>query len=199
MKFPYIKVNATDFQIVESRDFAKPCSIVRKDVHAKRNQFDLTKNEEDIFFGKIFEFAVYNYLKEILPNYVSISRPSITIYDTPSFDADIILSIGTDIMNINIKVQREDDMRFTRNVPSWLFQPEDRLFNKKCNELLIFGTIAKDLSCKIVSAGFVSEFKCFLDLPISEKLKKTKKAIYYQPCNKIFTLDTADFTRYILE
>lgn len=89
------------------------------DQYSKRSQNNIEKIKDDIYLGKVSEYAIYNHYKS---QQKEITVPDITIYDAnhKSYDADLILS---NQYNIHVKSHY-----FKSPFPeSWVFQKTDPL------------------------------------------------------------------------
>lgn len=101
--------------------FSNEVFHTNKDMYASRNQTNEEKVKSDIYFGKMAEFAVYNYL-------LSIDRkctaPDIMIYEAKqkSYDADLYVN-----ESVPLHVKSCIDSPTYGN--SWVFQPNDSLVN----------------------------------------------------------------------
>lgn len=89
------------------------------DQYSKRSQNNIEKIKDDIYLGKVAEYAIYNHYKS---QDKKISLPDITIYDAKhkSYDADLTLS---NQYSIHVKSHYIKSQFPT----SWVFQKTDPL------------------------------------------------------------------------
>lgn len=112
-------------QIKKCEHFAENCSITNADEYSKRNQFNIDKIKKDIYYGKIAEFSVFNYL-------ISMGKkptpPDLNIYDKhdKTFSADMIT--GTNMIHVKSCLTK------TSWANSWVFQPNDKLTISPSND-----------------------------------------------------------------
>ena len=124
----FILKQISEYQFKQCELFTKYSVNTSTDEYKRRMQFDVDKIKNDIYYGKIAEFMVYNYLVECDRN---PTTPDLNIYlkDEKSYDADIFLD--------NIKLHVKSHL-INQNYPvSWVFQKNDPLIlNKNDNEFL---------------------------------------------------------------
>lgn len=166
-----------DDQIRECYSFAEASYSSSLDKYSRRNQSNHDKIKNDIYLGKVAEYAMYNY-------YVSrgfkVSVPDVEVYDArgKSFDADLTLYSDMDY-KIHVK------SHFIGSVfpTSWVFQKEDPLV-KHPKEYDIIAL------CNINSVG---QGECIIDRalnmgglyrPLMKKSLASKTSIYLEDlCN----------------
>jgi hypothetical protein len=187
---------ATDRQLELCKEFAVACYKLRKEVYSRRDQNNPNQIIKQIGMSKLYEFMIYNYFTDNLPEFISISRPSLELYVVPSFDADIQLTMDGQTMNVNIKSQEGDS--WAKFGYSWVFQREDKLFKEKKSELLVLGTTAFT-NGRILGLGFVEEFIPHIGGMGVEMLNKTKLAIYHDPKFECFKPSRKPLIDFILE
>jgi len=158
--------HVTEYQHQQSLLFAKYSTSSSVDEYGKRNQYNINKIQQDIYNGKVSEFMVYNYLKNVGK---SPSSPDLNIYEKKekSYDADIIVG------NANIHVKSHCT---SSSFPvSWMFQKNDPLviwkpqYNFLC--LVVLDKIQNYMFIKDIRDVEFSE-------PKKESLKSSKVCIY---------------------
>lgn len=149
---------------------------VRK--YAQRNQTDKKKIIEDIYIGKVAEYATYNYLKS---KGRQLEAPDIKIYGAKnkSFSAD--LSDGS--LMFHVKCMKHDTAK--RFGLSWSFQKEDPLVTRPDNrDVLVLceyidGTI--DIKSVIQAKRVINIYT----KPVLEKLWGIKKVLQWNDINNL--------------
>ena len=115
--------------------FSEECAVSNVTEYRKRNQLNINKISKDIYYGKIAEILVFNYL---ISKGKKASPPDFMIYESKmkSFDADI------KVEDVNIHVKSCLD---SSNFPnSWLFQPNDPLIKQNSDkDILALVVISK--------------------------------------------------------
>lgn len=192
LDYDYIPLTATQEQVDASTKFATAYAAARGELYAKqRNQKDIKNIEDQVKTSKIFEFMVYNHIKETVSGDVEIAPPSVEIYTgkkKPQFDDDLSIK-KKDGSCLNLHIKSQDIKRIHERAPlSWGFQVEDRIFNKKKNDILILGIFLSEMKGQLVSKDYVHKFSEELAEPKKDYLKGIKKFLYYNPDRKVFRL-----------
>jgi hypothetical protein len=192
LDYDYIPLTATQEQVDSSTKFAVAYAAARGELYAKqRNQTDLRNIEDQVRTSKIFEFMVYNYIKDTVSGENKIAPPSVEIYTgkkRPQFDDDLTIK-KEDGSCVNLHVKSQDIKRIHERAPlSWGFQVEDRIFSNKKNDILVLGIFVNDTKGQLVSKDYVHNFSEELADPKSDHLKGIKKFLYYKPEKKVFRL-----------
>ncbi len=143
--------------------FAEECAVSNTNEYSRRNQSNLEKVTQDIYYGKIAEVLVHDYLVSKKKN---PSAPDFMIYDSrsKSFDADIKVHTK----NIHVK-----SCLVTSGFPnSWLFQPNDPIIKNKSEDDI--------LALVVLSSKPYMYFRTINQSKLSKPLKATlnKVAIY---------------------
>lgn len=145
-----------------------------------RNQPDTSKNNLDHFYGKIAEFAVYNYLS----NKFDISLPDVEIYSAKnkSYDSDLIITKNNgDEILIHVKSQHTN--RVNRYGKSWMFQQRDKLItNPKDNDVIILCSIIDSKTIEIMNYFKAKDLTKFYRDPMKKELIgliDPKTCLYY--------------------
>jgi hypothetical protein len=154
------------------------CSLFAENVfhtnaymYVQVNKRDPKRVREQIYAGKMAEYAVFNFLKD---KYDKVSEPDIMIYDAhkKSFSADIIV----DDKHMHIKSCTYG----TKYPNSWLFQPTDKITTSP-SELdmlaLVIVEPPKNFSCYFVKALDVLDM---YENPMKEELVKLGKKMLYE-------------------
>lgn len=198
LKFNYIPVRATQEQIKKCREFAPAYYEARKKTYEKRGQANPKNIINQAYTSKIFEFMVYNYIKDVVnPEEYDVNPPSVEIYTgkkRPSFDDDLAIVNKKTGAKTKLHIKSQDYRRISEKYPaSWGFQNADRIFEQKKNEILVLGFYKNETQGQIVSKDKVGNFKDFLAPPKSEKLRAIKdgngkKFLYFDPTKEVFDL-----------
>lgn len=153
------------YQIKQCELFSEYSFSTSIQKYSERNQNDIQKIKNDIFFGKTAEFLVYNYLNKKQKN---PTAPDLNIYSATkkSFDADILIE------NAKIHVKSH---KVNNNFPiSWVFQQSDPLITHKDPNnylaLVVLDNINYMYILNIMDANFKE--------PLKESLKNNKVCIY---------------------
>jgi hypothetical protein len=159
----------------ECLDFAQKVVSTNTLKYAQRNQTDIDKIIEDIYVGKIAEYAVYNWLKS---KGKAVQKPDTEIYQAryKSFDADL----KDDKFNYHIKcMRRESAARFGL---SWSFQIEDKLLTKpKTNDVLVLCQYNEDNhSIDIMQIIKALQVQQKYTNPVLKKLHGIKKVLEWK-------------------
>ncbi|HLD91141.1 MAG TPA: hypothetical protein VI911_09030 [Patescibacteria group bacterium] len=139
------------------------------DEYSKRNQSNKELIIQQIFEGKVAEFAVYQYYKD---RQLDCTLPDISIYTKrkKSFSSD--LQVG--MYHIHVKSQNLSSQR--RYGKSWLFQAKDPLFKKATEyDICVFCTVDENVVTIELKDQFVN---LTFSEPKLDKLKGNKKAFY---------------------
>jgi hypothetical protein len=151
--------------------FAEKCYLTNISKYQRRNQFDPLKIKNDIFVGKMAEFAIYFIFLD--RGIKDISIPDLKVYDKrfKSFDADL----KTEKINLHIKTQ--DLQSSLKYGISWVFQKEDSLVkNPKDNDYFIGTQFDNNtFEVKIMLPKYVKNLK--FDEPRLKKLS-SKTCVY---------------------
>jgi len=153
------------------RLFAENVFHTNEDMYVRVNNRNPSIVKEQIYAGKMAEYAVYNFL---IKNYDKVTPPDIMIYDVSkkSYDADLVASDKS----VHIKSCTSG----SKYPVSWLFQPTDGI-TKTPNDTDILALV-------IYEQG--TEFTCYfvkaIDMldkyenPIKEELIKLGKKMLYE-------------------
>lgn len=153
------------YQIEQCRLFSEYSVNSSLDQYKKRNQNNKDKIISDIYYGKIAEFMVYNFLSS---KSKKLNSPDLNIYSKykKSFDADLVV----DGINIHVKSHKVNS-----NFPvSWLFQKSDPLVRSINKDLLALVVLDKDSSYMYMHKSSDIEF----DEPMKDSLKFSKVCVY---------------------
>ncbi len=128
--------------------FSNEVYQTNKDIYAQRNQNNESKVKNDIYIGKLAEFAVYNYL---LSKGKIVSAPDIMIYESKkkSYDADLYINKDSPL---HVKSCIDTGSQYN----SWLFQPNDPVTNEPTeDDMISFVVITPEalFYCYIVKAS----------------------------------------------
>jgi hypothetical protein len=140
-----------------------------KDIYAQRNQNNESKVKNDIYIGKLAEFAVYNYL---LSKGKIVSAPDIMIYESKkkSYDADLYINKESPL---HVKSCIDTGSQYN----SWLFQPNDPVTNEPTeDDMISFVVITPEalFYCYIVKASDI------LDTYREPRNKLLNKKVIYE-------------------
>ena len=177
MESKTIQVDSSDIKIIEQ--FVEESYMSNVGYYKKRNQNNVEKIKQDIFNGKLAEFAVY-YLYKDNEN-CEINIPDTEVYESfnKSFEADLFCKFKDRNFYIHVKSQHVSQAeRFGK---SWSFQKEDSLTTRPVAEDRI-------CLCNILNGNTVEVIKPILAKklvniykdPKLDRLKGIKKVIYYQ-------------------
>lgn len=139
-----------------------------KEKYSDRNQSGKDKIKQDIYLGKMAEYAVYNYLVE---NGKDVTPPDIMIYNkyNKSFEADLFV-------NKTSPLHIKSCMNVDPIHNSWLFQPNDPLTrDPKEDDMIAFVVAMPDATFYSYIVKGMDIIKLY-SLPRNPLLKK--KAIY---------------------
>lgn len=172
MKYKYNLGDVSEEIKAKCKQFAIDSCGTSKDEYARRNQNDMTKIQRDIYWGKIAEYMVYNYL---VGRGYSVNEPDCAIYHgyRKSYDADLTITKEDSVIDLHVKSHVKN-----KNFPvSWMFQKNDPLLIKKEK---------KDYLCLVV----IGEGEPFMYLraindvafgqPKKMSLRKTKACLYME-------------------
>jgi hypothetical protein len=167
----YILEPATEYQVKQCELFSHYSVDTSADCYKRRNQTNIEKIIKDIYYGKLAEFMVYNFL---ISKGKKPSVPDVTIYDKKrkSFDADIISGKN----NIHVKCHKVNNLFAI----SWMFQKTDPLIiNGQDNDFLALVVLDEDESYM-----YLENIKnVIFGLPMKESLRKTKVCLYESSLN----------------
>ena len=143
--------------------FAEECAVSNINEYKNRNQSNINKITQDIYYGKIAEVLVHDYLMDRNKN---PSPPDFMIYKSSrkSFDADL------KVTGKNIHVKSCVDTSSYPN--SWLFQPNDPIIKNISDKDI--------LALVVLSNNPYVYFRTISQSKLSKPLKKSldKVAIY---------------------
>jgi hypothetical protein len=116
-------IQLSDEEISKCKSFAQAVVSTNVDRYAERNQFDVDKIIDDIFVGKLAEYASY---KLLLGRGKQVTEPDSQIYSArkKSFSADLTDGIN----HYHVKCMKKSTAE--RFGLSWSFQIEDKLVTK---------------------------------------------------------------------
>jgi hypothetical protein len=159
-------------------DFATKCAKTNLDEYAKRNQFNAEKITNDIYYGKLAEFASAQYLKSFGK---FSSQPDLGIYGPSqthkgvykSFEADL----HTDTRDYHVK--SITSFSAAQHGISWLLQKKDPVVSRPtARDCFIFILIHEDEMVEVLDV--VSALRVQYSKPRLKKLWDTKVAIYWE-------------------
>jgi len=168
-------------EIDKCRTFAHAVVNTNIDRYAQRNQFDIDKIIDDIFVGKLAEYAAYKFL---LSRGKKVTEPDTQVYaaNKKSFSADLTDGIN----HYHVKCMKKSAAE--RFGLSWSFQIEDRLITRPANNdvMLLCEIDGTDVDIKtIIKATKVTEL---YTKPVLKKLWHVKRVLMW---NDIFELHAA--------
>lgn len=169
-----MKVNLspiTEYQDKQCNLFSKYSVYSSLEEYKKRNQTNKDKIISDIYYGKVSEFLVYNYL---VFKGKKLASPDLNIYlgNNKSYDADLILD--------NAKIHVKSHV-INGNFPvSWVFQKNDPLLSHpNSDDYLALVVINKGINYMYLKK--ISEVT--FSPPMKESLRTTKMCIYEKDFN----------------
>lgn len=165
-----------DNDILTAKKFSKECVSTNIDKYASRNQHDIHIIKNQIFIGKIGEYAVYRFLKQYGLN---VTKPDVKIYShIKNWDADLKL----DNLKIHVKSQYVKQSQLFGT--SWTFQcgvnDKDKLFtNYDDNDYISFVKVFDEYVeiYSIIPFKTLCEKNLFKN-PLKDSLKNKKKVVY---------------------
>jgi len=185
VSYEYIPLTATDEQIALAKEFGPKYAAKRLKTYEERNQDNLKNITNQAISSKIFEFMIYNHVKDSV-NSGEVIPPSCEIYTKPTFDDDLVV-IGEN-KKIKIHVKSHDRKRIWRKRPlSWAFQKNDPLFKYKANDILVLGVYVNEREGHLIAKDYVHKFKSSLAPAKNTKLV-SKEFVYFDSKNKAFSL-----------
>jgi hypothetical protein len=154
--------------------------------YQKRNQFNQAKIQNDIFTGKMSEFAVHEYLEDKVEE---LSEPDLKIYKgrQKRFDFDLTAN------GYNFHVKSQTKHAAEEYGESWTFQFSDSQGNG-CDKNIFGGYSENDYVCfvlsdesnyKIEKIVKVSEIQKKFALPRIKRLQDFKRVIYLEDIKEI--------------
>jgi hypothetical protein len=165
-------IKLSNSEIKKCEQFSHDVVHTNIDKYRERNQTDIDKIVNDIYVGKLCEYAVFKLLKS---KNKSVNEPDLKVYSArrKSFSAD--LTDGK--FQYHVKgMKQETAIRFGL---SWSFQVEDKLVKFPTdNDVLVLCEIAgNDVDIKtIIKAKDLSELYTF---PKLAKLKHIKRVLMW--------------------
>lgn len=155
------------------RKFANDVVSSNKDEYARRKQFNINKIIDDIYIGKLAEFATYKILKTKRD---TVTVPDIGIYskNRKSFSADLTM----DSYSIHVKA-RKTEFAKKYNL-SWSFQAYDSLIKSPTEYDLISFCVV--ISSSEVDVKRIVQANKLINLykdPELVKLHGIKKVLYW--------------------
>jgi len=167
-----VNVEVTKKQFFASIDFSKNVIDTNISKYNQRKQDDYSKIFNDILIGKVGEFGVYNYL---IKKGKVCCPPDLEIYGVinKSFDADLQCESN------NIHVKSQEYYASKDFSLSWSFQKEDPLTFKPENQDFIAFTLVKGLNVDVKKIIRANNLTLKYKDPLIDRLKGTKKVIYY--------------------
>lgn len=169
-------IELTEKALKLSRDFADKVVGTNIEAYKRRGQSNLRAITEQIYGGKLAEFAVASVLKDC-------TEPDVEIYDKKkkSFSADLIWNEK----QIHVKSQTRESAK--KYGTSWSFQKQDRLIKQPTPEDLL-ALCVLDLSLNTVCLWGV--FPATLAVPILKEpvvyqLRNTKSVLYWDDLREV--------------
>lgn len=149
--------------------FSAEVYITNKDMYSSRNQNNEDKVKSDIYFGKMAEFAVYNYLLSINRK---CSTPDIMIYQAKqkSYDADLIV-------NDSVPLHVKSCINSPTYGNSWVFQPNDSLVNSP-NENETIALVVMEYN--LTFSGYIVKATDVIDLYKPPRKAELNKKVLYE-------------------
>jgi hypothetical protein len=159
-------IQLSNLQISECLDFAKKCVETNK-YYASRGQSNIDKIVNDIYVGKLGEWAVYEFLKS---KYKDVTPPDMIITNKKTHGADLV----ADTIMFDVKTQTLDSVR--RYGMSWLMEKSS--LNKFYGHYVV---MCMQISPQEVIIQNIVAFEELLSVQSEPKLSylKTKAAFYY--------------------
>lgn len=171
MKHKDISIN-NDYKL-EIVNFADSCYRTNKDEYKRRGQNDPSKIKQDIYYGKLAEYAVYAMYLEMGQE---CTKPDIGVYKrrNKSYNADMIVN---DTFNLHVKSQLiKQSERFGL---SWMFQKNDPLVNHPSSiDYVIFTLIINNNKVRVFNPVKAPDLIGVYKSPKKRELKKTKLCVY---------------------
>lgn len=158
----------SSYQMNSCVEFAVSSVESSKDHYASRNQFDVDKIKNDIYLGKVAEYAVYNHYYQ---NFGKISKPDVKVYrgKDKSYDAD--LKTKKSLVHVKSYFSKSS------YPPSWVFQKSDPLVHSpKENDVIILCIVDETGKGK----GYVGDATTLQEYykPLRKASLDSKTAIY---------------------
>lgn len=176
MKIRNVTISKED--TIEIKKFVEDSFQTNIDKYKKRNQENISKIKNDIYIGKLAEYAVY-YLYNERKGCI-VKKPDIEVYEAnkKSFNADLNYIKEGKKYEIHVKAQYiEQSKRFGK---SWSFQKEDSLTTRpKTNEFIVFCSVLDNKTVEVIQPIRATKLKEFYSDPKLDKLKGIKKVIYF--------------------
>lgn len=162
------------------KNFASSVVSTNIDAYRRRNQTDVTKIIDDIYVGKLGEFAAYNFLKH---GRRELAAPDVEIYGArkKSFAADLV----TTTHKYHVKTMKRESAE--RYGLSWSFQIQDPLVkNPAINDVL---ALCEEINGEIDIKCFVRASRvCGLyTKPKLAKLHNIKVVLMWDDVEKVLT------------
>lgn len=162
---------------IEIANFAEKCYRTNKAEYKRRGQDNPQKVKQDIYQGKVSEYAVYVMYSE--KDGCSCSKPDINIYKSKkkSFSADLIISSNGKEFNGHVKSQLKAQAQ--KFGVSWMFQKYDPLVVNPIPTDYIIPTILLSLNLiriyqPIKAINLVGKY----GKPKVHQIRHTKVALY---------------------
>lgn len=166
-------IHLNDAEINKCSKFAHDVVNTNIDKYKERNQNNVTKIVEDIYVGKLAEYATY---KMLISKGREVSEPDLAVYSAKkkSFSPD--LSDGR--LNFHVKCMKKSMAE--RFGLSWSFQIEDKLVKRPSNEDAL---ILCEVDNNVVDIKAVIRANRVVDLytkPALKKLWNIKKVLMWE-------------------
>jgi len=158
----------TKYEKAQCKLFADYSVETHLDEYKRRGQEDIEKIKQDIYYGKIGEMMVYNYMKQ--DGIKDVSPIDLNIYEhkQKSYDADF--RVGAH--NVHVKTHVVNN-----NFPaSWMFQKNDPLTKDKSNtEVLFLCVLGRECYAYIT---LIQPDVIIFEEPMKVALRETKVCVY---------------------
>lgn len=183
LNYAYIELYALPEQIAQCKAFAAEYANRNVQYYSRtRNQSNLEVIERQKYYSKIFEFMIYNYLKDCK---FELCLPDLMFYNVrqKSYGADLTVYAEEGEIPIHVKSQELHSAK--RNGISWLFQKTDPLVKQpeKYSERLFCGLILSEKEGHLLIDEDTKKLMTMLGEPKADYLKDGKKALYYHNIN----------------
>jgi hypothetical protein len=164
-------INVTDEEKAKCLDFANRVVNTNIDKYRERNQTDVNKIIDDIYIGKLAEYATYKFLKQAGKD---VKEPDIEVYGAKrkSFASD--LTDGT--LKYHVKCMKKS--MADRFGLSWSFQIEDPLVHRPdAQDVIVLCEYDQDIEIKTLVKA--TRVKDIYTKPFLKKLHYIKKVLMW--------------------